>query len=109
MNRARRPPLEHPLAGVFDRAVDSLTAALNPDTARHYRGTARNFLSYLGANHPDVDSLRLLCRQPHILGWMSHLRAQAPAAGHSLLHQPADHPPLYLQRTGLETPAFRSR
>ena len=30
MNRARRPPLQHPLAPVFDRAVDSLCAALNP-------------------------------------------------------------------------------
>jgi integrase len=78
MNRARRPPIQHPLAGLFDRAVDSLTAALNPDTARHYRGTARNFLSYLGTNHSDVDSLGLLRRQPHILGWMSRLRAQAP-------------------------------
>jgi len=78
MNRARRPPLEHPLAGVFERAVDSLVAALNPDTARHYRWTARKFLTYLGADHPDVNSLRLLRRQPHILGWMSHLRSQKP-------------------------------
>jgi integrase len=78
MNRARRPPLEHPLTGAFDRAVDSLTAALNPDTARHYRGTARNFLCYLATDHPDVNSLGLLRRQPHILGWMSHLRSQAP-------------------------------
>ena len=78
MNRARRPPLEHPLAGVFERAVDSLVAALNPDTARHYRWTARKFLTYLGDDHPDVNSLRLLRRQPHILGWMSHLRSQKP-------------------------------
>jgi len=77
MNRVRRPPLEHSLAGVFDRAVDSLTAALHPDTARHYRGTARNFLGYLGTDHPDVNSLRLLHRQ-HILRWMSRLRSQAP-------------------------------
>ena len=68
MNRPPRPPLQHPLTGLFDRAVDSLTAALNPDTARHYRGTARNFLSYLGADHPPVNSLSLLRRQPHILG-----------------------------------------
>jgi len=78
MIRARRPPLEHPLAGVFERAVDSLVAALNPDTARHYRWTARKFLTYLSADHPDVNSLRLLRRQPHILGWMSHLRSQKP-------------------------------
>lgn len=78
MNRARRPPLEHPLAHLFDRAVDSLTAALNPDTARHYRGTARKFLNYLGAAHPEVNSLSLLRRQPHILGCLSRLRSQTP-------------------------------
>jgi len=78
MNRPPRPPLQHPLTGLFDRAVDSLTAALNPDTARHYRGTARNFLSYLGADHPPVNSLSLLRRQPHILGWMSRLHSQRP-------------------------------
>ena len=78
MNRARRPPLQHPLAPVFDRAVDSLCAALNPETTRHYRGTARNFLRYLGTSHPEVNSLDQLRRDPHILGWMSHLRAQTP-------------------------------
>jgi hypothetical protein len=35
MNRARRPPLQHALAPTFDRAVDSLSAALSPDTTRH--------------------------------------------------------------------------
>jgi hypothetical protein len=51
MNRARRPPLQHSLAPVFDRAVDSLGVALSPESIRQYRGTARNFLSYLGADH----------------------------------------------------------
>ncbi|MBK5295091.1 MAG: tyrosine-type recombinase/integrase [Acidobacteriia bacterium] len=78
MNRARRPPLQHPLAPVFDRAVDSLSAALNPDTTRHYRGTSRKFLTYLGTAHPGVRSLEQLRRDPHILGWMSCLRSQAP-------------------------------
>ena len=78
MNRARRLPLQHRLASVFDRAVDSLAAALNPDTTRHYRGTARNFLTYLGASHPDVNSLDHLRREPHILGWMRHLHSQVP-------------------------------
>jgi hypothetical protein len=62
MNRPRRPPVKHPLAGAFDGAIDSLTAALNPDTARHYRGTARNFLCYLATDHPGVKSLSLLRR-----------------------------------------------
>lgn len=78
MNRARRPPLQHPMASIFDRAVDSLSAALNPETTRHYRGTARNFLTYLGNAHPDANALDQLRREPHILGWMSRLRSQAP-------------------------------
>jgi integrase len=78
MNRARRPPLQHPLAPVFDRAVDSFSVALSPETTRHQRGTARNFLSYLGADHPEVQRLDQLRREPHILGWMSRLRSQVP-------------------------------
>ena len=79
MNRARRPPLQHPLVPVFDRAVDSLGVALSSDTTRHYRGTARNFLSYLGADHPAVQRLDQLRRELHILGWMSRLHSQTPA------------------------------
>ena len=78
MNRMRRPPLQHPLAPVFDRGVDSLCVSLSPDTTRHYRGTARNFLRYLGAEHPKLNSLDQLRRESHILGWMSHLHAQSP-------------------------------
>ena len=78
MKRARRLPLQHCLASVLDRAIDSLSAALNPDTTRHYRGTARNFLTYLGASYPEVCSLDQLRRDPHILGWMSRLRSQTP-------------------------------
>ena len=78
MSRARRPPLQHPLAPVFDRAVDSLSAALSPGSARHYHGTARNFLCYLAASHPEVTRLDQLRREPHILGWMSRLRSQKP-------------------------------
>ena len=33
-------------------AAASLGAALNPETVRHYRGTARSFLTYLGATYP---------------------------------------------------------
>ena len=78
MNRARRPPLEHPLALVFARAIDSFSAALSPATKCYYHGAARNFLSYLGANHPHVNRLDQLRRDPHILGWMSHLHSKVP-------------------------------
>ena len=78
MKRARRPPLQHSLAPTFARAVDSLSTALSPDTTRHYHGTVRKFLVYLGARHPQVNRLDQLRREPHILGWMSCLRSQAP-------------------------------
>jgi site-specific recombinase XerD len=78
MNRAWRPPLSHPLVPLFDRAVDSLCTALSPESQRHYRGTMRNFLSYLGTAHPEVNSLEQLRREPHLLGWMSRLRSQTP-------------------------------
>ncbi len=78
MNRARRPPLQHHLTPVFNRAVDSLGAALSPETTRQYRGTARNFLGYLATEYPKVNRLDQLRREPHILGWMSRLRSQAP-------------------------------
>ena len=77
VNRARRPPLQHPLADSFDRAVASLSAALHPETTRHYRGIVRHFLSYLGTTYPEVSSLKQLRRDPHILGWMSR-RAPKP-------------------------------
>jgi integrase len=79
VNRARRPPLQHPLADSFERAVASLGAALNPETIRHYRGTVRSFLSFLGDIYPDVSALTQLRRDPHILGWMSRRRSQTPA------------------------------
>jgi integrase len=66
------------MAPLFDRAVDSLSAALHPETTRHYRGTVRKFLTYLGAAYPQACSLDQLRRDPHILGWMSCLRSQKP-------------------------------
>jgi site-specific recombinase XerD len=78
MNRVPRPPLQHPLAPVFDRAVDSLGMALSPESIRQYRGTVRKFLNYLGADHPEVQCLEQLRREPHILGWMSRLHSQVP-------------------------------
>ena len=78
MNFLRRPPLQHTVAPIFERAVDSISTALNPETTRHYRGTVRNFLSYLAVHHPEIKRLDQLRRDPHILGWMSRLHAQNP-------------------------------
>jgi site-specific recombinase XerD len=75
--RTRRP-LCHPLADIFWRAVDSIAASLSPDTVRGYRATTRSFLRYLGANHHEIRSLKQLRRDPHILGWLAHLRSQTP-------------------------------
>ena len=81
MSRMRLPPLQHPLAPLFDRAVDSFCVALSHESIRQYRGTVRNFLSYLGAAHPEVQRLNQLHREPHILSWMSRLHSQVPPLG----------------------------
>src|SRR5664279_4602760 len=38
----------------------------------------RNFLIYLGDDHPAVCSLDQLRRDPHILGWFNHLHSRTP-------------------------------
>ena len=75
--RTRRP-LSHPLADVFWRAVDSIATSLSPDTVRGYRAVTRSFLRYLGADYHEIRSLNQLRRDPHILGWLAHLRSQTP-------------------------------
>ena len=78
MNRTTRPLIQHPLALLFGRAIDSVSAALSPASVHQYRVTARKFLSYLGADHPEVVSLPQLHRDPHILGWLARLHSQTP-------------------------------
>ena len=78
MRLSRYAPLEHPLVYQFQRAIESFTTAQSPDSIRHYRGVARNFLIYLGDDHPSVCSLDQLHRDPHILGWFAHLRSHTP-------------------------------
>jgi integrase len=63
----------------FERAVESICTALTPGSKRHYNMTVRNFLVYLAADHPEVTRLEQLCRDPHILGWMSRMRSQTPS------------------------------
>ena len=76
MKPSRYAPLEHPLVQQFQRAIDSLTAALAPASVRQYRAVARSFLIYLGEQHPAIGSLNQLRRDPHILGWFVDLRSQ---------------------------------
>jgi hypothetical protein len=77
MTRERRP-LSHPLADVFWRAVDSIATSLSPDTVRGYRATTCSFPRYLGTDHHQIHSLQQLRRDPHILGWLAHLRSRTP-------------------------------
>jgi integrase len=78
VKRWRRPPLQHPLASAFASAVESLCTALTASSARNYNIVVRHFLVYLAAGHPEVTRIEQLRRDPHILGWMSRLRAQIP-------------------------------
>jgi integrase len=78
VTRTRLGPFHHPLFPLFRAAVDSLGVALAPESARQYRDAARNFLAWLGANHPEVVSLHQLRRDPHIIGWMTGLRSRVP-------------------------------
>jgi integrase len=78
MRLSRYVPVEHPLALPFQQAVESLTTGLVYESARQYRGTVRNFLLYLGEEHPAVCSLDQLRRDPHILGWFNHLHSRTP-------------------------------
>jgi integrase len=79
VTRWSRAPVSHPLASFFEAAVDSLGAALAPESTRQYRCTAHAFLAWLGGDHPEVVSLDQLRRDPHILGWMTELRSRVPA------------------------------
>jgi integrase len=75
---SRSAPLQHPLAVIFNHAIDVISIPLSPGTARVYRGTARSFLLYLSKSHPRVRSLKHLRRDPHVIGWLTYLRSQTP-------------------------------
>ena len=75
----RLPSVQHPLAPSFQRAAQSLTTSLNKDAFRFYYGTIRNFLNFLGAQYPQVQSLQQLRRDPHILAWFASLRSHQPS------------------------------
>ena len=74
----RRAPLQHPLAPLFAHSVESLCTALTPSSKRNYNIVVRSFLVYLGAEYPKIAHIEQLHRDPHILGWMAHLRGQTP-------------------------------
>jgi site-specific recombinase XerD len=75
---SRRPPLQHPLAALFQRAAQSLTTSLNHEAFRFYHGTIRNFLNFLADQYPQVQSLEQLRRDTHILTWFTFLHSHQP-------------------------------
>jgi integrase len=76
---SRRVPLQHPLAQLFQRAAESLTTSLGDSSIDAYQSTVHLFLTYLSAHYPQVRSLEQLRRDPHILGWLTHLRSRTPS------------------------------
>ena len=78
MKRKRLPLPTHPLTRFFRPAAESVTTSLGDSSVTAYRGTVRLFLTYLGAQYPEVHSLDQLRRDPHFLGWLALLRSQNP-------------------------------
>ena len=78
MKRKRIPLPTHALTKFFRPAAESVTTSLGDASITSYRGTVRHFLTYLGAQHPEVHSLDQLRRDPHILGWLALLRSHNP-------------------------------
>jgi integrase len=78
MKRKRLPLPTHSLTKFFQPAAESVTTSLGDASVTSYRGTARHFLTYLGAQYPEVHSLDQLRRDPHILGWLALLRSHNP-------------------------------
>jgi integrase len=66
------------MAALFQHAAQSLTTSLNRETIRFYHCTIRNFLNFLGAQYPQVQSLQHLRRDPHIPAWFTSLRSRQP-------------------------------
>jgi site-specific recombinase XerD len=78
MKRKKFPLPTHPLTKFFEPTAESVTTSLGETSLTSYRGTARHFLTYLGARYPDVRSLHQLRRDPHILSWLILLRSHNP-------------------------------
>jgi integrase len=79
MKQPKRLPLPtHPLTKFFEPAAESVTTSLGDSSFADYRRTVRHFLTYLGAQFPEIHSLKQLRRDPHILGWLALLRAHQP-------------------------------
>lgn len=71
--------LPHPVfAAIFYARIQNLATTLRPQTVQSYQAAARRFLCYLQTDFPHLESLPELSRDPHLLGWLQHLRDQYP-------------------------------
>ena len=77
MKRWRRLPAPASTGAGLVRAVESLSSAL---TLRPSATTTSLCVTFLSTRRrtPRITGLEQLRRDPHILGWMSRMRAQAP-------------------------------
>lgn len=66
------------LEAILDGPIQTLALTLRPNTIHGYRATARCFLAYLRAAHPDLGQLADLRRDPHLLGWFRSLCDRQP-------------------------------
>jgi site-specific recombinase XerD len=78
MKPKKLPYPRHPLTKFFRPAAESVSSSLANETVRCYRVAARHFLVFLGTQYPEVHSLDQLRRDPHLLGWLAHLRSRNP-------------------------------
>jgi integrase len=78
MKRQRLPLPTHRLTRTFGPASESVTTSLGDSSVTACRGTVRRFLTFLGAQFPEVHSLEQLRRDPHIPGWLALPRAHQP-------------------------------
>ena len=66
----------------LDTALRALRGILDHFPRRRvqegYRASLRSFLHYLNAHHPEISRLEQLQRDPHILGWLAHLKSRIP-------------------------------
>src|SRR5215467_8297475 len=66
------------LQAIFEDEIQTLALTRRPNTIHGYRATARCFLGYLRAAHPDLRQLADLRRDPHLLGWFRSLCDRQP-------------------------------
>jgi site-specific recombinase XerD len=67
-----KPPT-HALQQALEARITLLATTLRPSSVRQYRYTLRLFLEYLRQSFPEIERVRQLRRDPHLLGWLEFL------------------------------------